>query len=94
MDIPSKYRGHDIPEKPVQANLKSFSPPRILIRLKLPPNLYRPWKLLYRQQSKKRKDPPPPLTPLEHQLFDHAKVKFDQRMNFLQNLFAQERQSL
>ena len=62
------------------------------IRLKLPSNLYRPWKPLYRQRSKKQKDPPPPLTPLEQQLFDHATAKFDQRMNILRALFAQERQ--
>ncbi|CAF1003427.1 unnamed protein product [Rotaria sordida] len=64
------------------------------IRLKLPPNLYRPWKPLYRQRSKKEKDPPAPYTPLEQQIYDHAKIKFDQRVNILRSIFAQERQSL
>ena len=64
------------------------------IRLKLPPQLYRPWKPLYRQRSKKQQDPPAPYTPLEQQLFDHARVKFDQRMTLLRAIFAKESQSL
>ena len=64
------------------------------IRLKLPPNLYRPWKPLFRQRSKKQKDPPAPYTPLEQQIFDNAKVKFDQRVQILRAIFAKERQSL
>jgi hypothetical protein len=48
------------------------------IRLKLPSNLYRPWKPLYLQRSKKQQDPSTPHTLLEQQLYDHAKVKFDQ----------------
>jgi hypothetical protein len=64
------------------------------IRLKLPANLYRPWKPLYRQRSKKQKDPPAPYTPLEQQLYDHAKIKFDQRVNILRAIFAKESQSL
>ncbi|CAF2767822.1 unnamed protein product [Rotaria sp. Silwood2] len=64
------------------------------IRLKLPSNLYRPWKPLYHQRSKKQKDPPAPYTPLEQQLYDHAKIKFDQRVNILRSIFAKEGQSL
>jgi len=64
------------------------------IRLKLPANLYRPWKPLYRQRSKKQKDPPPPYTPLEQQLYDHSKVKFDARVSILRSIFAKEIQLL
>lgn len=64
------------------------------IRLKIPANLYRPWKPLYRQRSKKQKDPPAPYTSLEQQIYDHAKIKFDQRVNILRSIFAKESQSL
>ncbi|CAF1224327.1 unnamed protein product [Adineta steineri] len=64
------------------------------IRLKLPSNLYRPWKPLYRQRSKKQKDPPAPYTPLEQQIYDHAKIKFDQRVEILRSIFTKESQSL
>ena len=64
------------------------------IRLRLPSSLYRPWKPLYRQRSKKQQDPPAPYTSLEQQLYDHAKVKFDQRVHILRAIFAQESQSL
>ncbi|CAF1113953.1 unnamed protein product [Adineta ricciae] len=64
------------------------------IRLKLPSNLYRPWKPLYRQRSKKQKDPPAPYTPLEQQIYDNAKVKFDERVNILKAIFTKETQSL
>ncbi|CAF3899726.1 unnamed protein product [Rotaria magnacalcarata] len=83
--VPSKYRGQGIAEKLVQMTT---------IRLKLPANLYRPWKPLYHQRSKKQKDPPAPYTPLEQQIYDHAKIKFDQRVHILRSIFAQERQSL
>ena len=64
-------------------------------RLKLPSKLYRPWKPLYRQRSKKPQDPPAPYTPLEQQIYyNHAKVKFDQRIELLRAIFAKERQSL
>ena len=64
------------------------------IRLRLPSNLYRPWKPLYRQRSKKQKNPPIPYTSLEQQLYDHAKTKFDQKVNILRSIFAIESQSL
>lgn len=64
------------------------------IRLKIPPTLYRPWKPLYRQRSKKPKDASSPYTPLEQQIFDEAKIKFDERVDILRSIFSQERINL
>ncbi|CAF1168009.1 unnamed protein product [Rotaria sp. Silwood1] len=104
--VPTKYRGQGIAEKLVQNalnfvdnenSIKKIIPScsyMTTIRLKLPSNLYRPWKPLYRQRSKKQQDPPAPYTPLEQQIYDHAKIKFDQRINILRSIFAKEGQSL
>ncbi|CAF0748464.1 unnamed protein product [Didymodactylos carnosus] len=64
------------------------------IRLKIPPNLYSPWKYLYKQRSKKAMDPPAPLTPFEQKLYDHYKVIYDTQFQSLKQIFSKEVQLL